>query len=342
MRRALFLPFLVVASAACSAAGEEPTGGTPVADVGPFDAVVDTSPGDAGFNSEVAPMDAPPEVVAKVYANTDDTLWQMDPLTKTVTKIGAFTGLATGEDMTDIAVNEAGVIYGVSTVPSAPGHVYEITLPGTGTGAVGVTAKRNIPETVKFFALAFAPKGVLGADETLVAGDSNGTLWLVPTGGTAPTKIGDFGTVNSGDPGSGTAGNTWQLSGDLVFFSNGGAPVGIATIRACSAPTTCQPSNDVVVEIDMAQLAKKDPTANVRKRFLGAGTGYGRLFGVGAWNNEVFAFQRSSATNPAQLISVSLDTGAATLIRDFSEITTAKNGWSGAGVTTAAKISLPK
>jgi len=339
MRRAHLLLALSMASAACSAGGAEPTGGTPVFDVGNG---TDTDPGDGGFNTEAAPMDAPPEVVAKVYANTDNTLWQMDPLTKTVSKVGPFAGLATDEDMTDIAVNEAGAIFGVSTVPSAPGHVYEITLPAGGSGSVTVSAKRSIPETVRFYALAFAPKSVLGADETLVAGDSNGTLWLVPTGGTAPTKIGDFGLVASGDPGSGSAGNTWQLSGDLVFFSNAGAPVGIATIRACSAPTTCQLNNDVVVEIDMVQLAKKSPTGNVKKRFLGGGTGHGRLYGVGAWNNEVFAFQRSSATNSAQLIAIALDTGKASVVRDFPEISTARNGWSGAGVTTAAKISLPK
>lgn len=341
MRRTPILSLLAMASVACSPSTSAPVGVTPVIDAAPADAETGTAPEDAGFNTDAAPMDAPPEVVAKVYANTDNTLWEMDPLTKTVTKIGAFSGLATDEDMTDIAVNEAGVIYGVSTVPMAQGHVYEITLPSA-PGDVAVTVKRNIPETSKFFALAFAPKGVLGADETLVAGDSNGTLWLVPTGGTAPTKIGDFGLVAAGDPGSGSAGNTWQLSGDLVFFSNSGAPVGIATIRACSAPTTCQASDDVVVEIDMTQLAKKQATANVRKRFLGSGTGHGRLFGVGAWNNEVFAFQRSSSTNPAQLISVSLATGAATVIRDFPEISTARNGWSGAGVTTSAKITLPK
>ena len=341
MRRAI--PFFVLSvTLGCSAGGEDPTGVTPMFDAAALDGAADTNPGDGGFNTDAAPMDAAPEVVAKVYANTDNTLWEMDPLSKTVTKIGQFAGLETDEDMTDIAVNEAGAIYGVSTVPSAQGHVYELTLPLTGSGAVAVVSKRSIPATVKFFALAFAPKGVLGADETLVAGDSNGTLWLVPTGGTAPTKIGDFGTVASGDPGSGSAGNTWQLSGDLVFFSNGGAPVGIATIRACSGPTTCQPSDDVVVEIDMAQLAKKSPTANVKKRFLGSGTGYGRLFGVGAWNNDLFAFQRGSSTVKAQLISVSLDTGKATVIRDFPEITSAGNGWSGAGVTTSAKISLPK
>lgn len=332
---------LVLATASCSPASVEPTGVVPGAETG-NEASTDTAvEEDAGFNTDAPPMDAPPEVVSKVYANTDNALWQLDPVTKVAERIGSITGLATDEDMTDIAVNEAGVIYGVSQTPMAEGHVYELTLPLTGAGAVGTTVKRNIPTTVKFFALGFAPKGVLGADETLVAGDNQGTLWLVPTGGTAPTKIGDFGKVVTGDPGGGNVGDSWQLSGDVVFFSNAGTPVGLATVRPCSSLTTCQPDNDVVVEIDMAKLALKVATTNVKKRFLGA-TGHGRLFGVGAWNNSLFAFQRSSATNPAQLIEVSLDSGKATVLRNFAEITTARNGWSGAGVTTAAKISLPK
>jgi hypothetical protein len=243
--------------------------------------------------------------------------------------------------MTDIAVNEAGDIYGVSTVPSAEGHVYQLTLPLTGAGAVTTTVKRNILASVKFFALAFAPKGVLDADEVLVAGDNQGTLWQVPTGGAMPTKIGDFGRVNSGDPGGGNAGDSWQLSGDLVFFSNKGSPIGLATVRACSSLTNCVQNNDVVVEIDMTKLALKTATTNVKKRFLGA-TGHARLFGVGAWDNSLFGFQRANSTTKAQLIEVSLDTGKATVLRDFPEVSDAGNGWSGAGVTTAAKISVPK
>jgi hypothetical protein len=340
--RSAFVLALAIPVVACSPAATEPVGVVPSTDGG-AEAATDTAPApdDGGFNTDATPMDAPPEVVAKVYANTDNTLWQLDPLTKVASKIGGFTGLAMGEDMTDIAVNEAGEIYGVSTVPSAPGHVYEITLPLTGAGAVSTTVKRNIQESTKFFALAFAPKGVLGADEALVAGDNQGTLWLVPTGGTTPTKIGDFGRVNSGDPGGGNAGDSWQLSGDLVFFSNKGSPVGLATIRACSSLTNCVQNNDVVVEIDMAKLALKGATTNVKKRFLGA-TGFGRLFGVGAWDNSLFGFQRTNMSNKAQLIEVSLDTGKATILRDFPEITDAGNGWSGAGVTTAAKISVPK
>ncbi len=336
----LVLSGLLLAS--CSPKSEDPAPVSPtVTDSAAVDAPAEVSTEDVGFVADAAPMDAPPEVVAKVFANTDNTLWQMDPLTKAVTKVGPFKGLVAGEDMTDIAVDATGKLYGVSVVPSEQGHIFEIAVPAGGTGDVATTITRNLPSTVRFYALAFAPKGVLGADEALVAGDSAGTIWLVPTGGTAPTKIGDFGNVAAGDPGGGTAGMAWQLSGDLAFFSNAGTPVGFATIRPCSG-MTCMSDNDVLVEIDLTELAKKVPTARLLKRFVGAATGHGRLFGVGAWNEEIFAFQRSSASGPAQLIAVSLVTGKGTVVKDFPEITASKDGWSGAGVTTSAKISVPK
>ena len=337
--RQLMFAFLI----GCSAQGGEPAPVSPTGtDGAASDSLTDTTPEDVGFKADAVPMDAPPEVVAKVYANTDTTLWELDPLTKIATKIGPFKGTATGEDMTDIAVDAAGKVFGVSVLPGDQGHVYALTLPSSGTGDVTATPKRSLPATTRFYALAFAPKGVLGAEEALVAGDDAGTVWWIPTDGSAPAKIGDFGNVAAGDPGGGTAGTQWQLSGDLAFFSNGGMPVGVATIRPCSSAMSCKADNDVLVEIDMTALAKKDPKARLLKRFVGAASGYGRLFGIGAWNDEVFAFQRSSASNGAQLVSVSLVTGKGTIVRDFPEITTARDGWSGAGVTTSAKITIPK
>lgn len=334
-RLTLSLVFLT----ACSAQGGDPAPVSPtITDSAATETATDSAPDDVGFTADAPPMDAPSEVVAKVYANTDTTLYEMDPLTKAVTKIGAFQGPAMGEDMTDIAVDASGKIYGVSVLPGARGSIWEIAVSGT---TVTATSKRSLASTSRFYALAFAPKGVLGADETLVAGDDAGTIWMVPTDGSSPVKIGDFGAVTAGDPGGGTAGNQWQLSGDLAFFSNAGTPVGVATIRPCTS-SSCKADNDVLVEIDMAALAKKDPKARLLKRFLGAASGHGRLFGIGAWNDEVLAFQRSSASNDAQLISVSLTTGKGTVVKGFPEITSAKDGWSGAGVTTSAKITIPK
>ncbi len=341
---ALVLALPLVGVGACATSGEEPTAvpSNGDAQVGDGGETTETG-GDGGFGAEAAPLDAPPETVAIVYANTDDTLYQMNPETKAVTPIGAIQGLASNENLTDIAVDANGKIFGVSEAgSSAPGHVWELSLPSSGTGPVNATSKRELAASRRFFALAFAPEGVLGDDEALVGGDSQGDLWLIPTDGASPQKLGTFGLVSSGDPGGGKAGDTWQLSGDVVFFSNAGAPVGFATIRACDSKGSCVPDSDVLVEIDLVALGKKSPTSSLLKRFVGGASGHGRLFGVGAWDAEVFAFQRSSASNPAQLVSISLATGKGAVLKDFPEITSAKNGWSGAGVTTSAKISVPK
>jgi len=315
----------------------------PIGDVGGEIAVEDTN----GLELDaLTPVDATPPTASKVYANTDKDLWQMDPLTKSVTRIGAFVnadGSAFTETMTDVAVNLENKLWGCSI-----GKVYELSLPPTIPGDVRVTPRVTIPFGTRIYALAIAPKGVLGAGEELVGGDAAGDLHWLPASG-SPVKLGGFGTVGAGDPGLGTAGNVWQLSGDIAFFPGDGAPIGLATIRPCDRagdPTTCKTGNDVLVEIDVAAMSTKSGTANLKKRFIGtAGTGYGRLYGVGAWGDKVYAFQRVTTTTTgttALLVEVSLADGRGTTIRDFPDIAAARNGWSGAGVTTGAKVFIPK
>ena len=70
------------------------------------------------------------------------------------------------------------------------------------------------------------------------------------------------------------------------------------------------------------------------------GTGYGRLFGIGAWEQNVYAFSRASGSGstgtPAMLLQIGSN-GSATVLQQFSSITA---GWSGAGVTTTATITV--
>jgi hypothetical protein len=355
--RALLLAFLAPL-AACSAAGTEPdhvAGDSSVTGDASGDAARADTESDGGFIADAPPLDAPPAVVQTIYAHTDDELYRMDPLTKEVKIIGKFNGLdtstAVNENMTDVAVNEAGDVWGCSVSSGTnPGHIFSIDVPPD-TGEVVVTTKATLKSTSRFYALAFAPAGVLGTSETLVGGDSLGDLYLIPTTGTAtPLNIGGFGTVAAGDPGAGNTGDKWELSGDIAFFSNAGSPIGLATLRPCAVSgttSTCNNTNDVLVEIDLTELAKKSSTSKLRKRFIGsAGTGHPRLFGIGAWNSSVFAFSRCSGgipcTKPAQLIEVSLTTGAGTVIKGFPDIDAKGTGWSGAGVSTKAKIDLPK
>lgn len=348
MRR--FALFFVLSLAGCAASTDQTN---LVSDAGvdgssAADSSVDGSAGDGtAFDPDVLPpTDATAATPAKVYANTDKDLYQMDPATKAVTRIGSFVGPAGAaftDTMTDVAVNADGKLWGCSV-----GKVFELTLPSSGTGDVVATQKVSIPTGLRFYALAFAPKDVLGPSEELIGGDAAGDIYWIPTTG-APTKIGGFGTVAAGDPGLGSAGNFWQLSGDIAFFLNDGAPIGLATLRPCTTdgdPSTCKNGNDVVVEIDVAALSKKSASSNLKKRFIGSsGTGFGRLYGVGAWGDKVYAFQRvstSGGVTTALLVEVSLADGKGTKVLDFPEVATAKNGWSGAGVTTSAKVFIPK
>lgn len=311
-------------------------------------APVDSAPAESGFSTDSSlATDASGAMAAKVYANTDKDLWLMDPASKAVTRIGEFVnadGSAFAETMTDVAVDKNGKLAGCTIA-----KIYDLELPASGAGPVKATLRVAISGTNRFYALAYAPEGVLASGEELVGGDAAGDLYWIPSSG-APSKLGTFGTVAAGDPGLGAAGNVWQLSGDIAFFVNDGMPIGFATVRPCDKPadtSTCKNGNDVVVEIDVAALGKKTATSNLRKRYVGSkGTGFGRLYGVGAWDDRIYSFQRvttsSTGATTALLVSVSLADGVGTTVRDFPEIAAAKNGWSGAGVTTSAKVFVPK
>jgi hypothetical protein len=355
-RAACVLAIACLALTACGSSSDAGSG-TPLGDTGgdsssqpDTGAYRDADEGDTHFVIDSS-TDGGPPAIARVYANTDKDLWRMDPATKNVTIIGPFVGVdgtPLADTMTDVAVNRAGDVWSNST-----SKVFSLALPaGDAAGNVVATQKVAITSGTRFYALAFAPIGVLDPSaEVLVAGDAAGDLYLIPTTGatSTPAKIGGFGTVLAGDPGAGAAGDYWQLSGDVAFFDNAGVPIGLATLRPCTKPvdtSTCKNGNDVLVEIDMDALKKKDAASNLKKRFFGtSGTGFGRLYGVGAWGSEVFAFQRvtsTGGTSSALFLSVSLTDGKGTVLKDFPAIAAAANGWSGAGVTTSAKIDLPR
>jgi hypothetical protein len=147
--------------------------------------------GDSMNNPDVLP-DGSVTVKTTIYANTDDTLYSMDPTTNMVTMIGPMVGTsdASGDNtVTDVAVNAAGDVY-VNTETA----IYKAMVPDGG-GTVSLMKVATIATTAgqKFFALAFAPKGVLGSGETLVGGDGAGLLWSIDTASGATKNLGNFG-----------------------------------------------------------------------------------------------------------------------------------------------------
>src|ERR1700733_7065797 len=110
------------------------SGGPGDVDGGPGN--VDGTPGFGNEAGEAAPQDGEIVVTTTIYANTDDSLYSMDPKTRARTLIGKFSG-ADG-DVTDVAVNGAGDVY-VNTATT----IYKVALPST-PGTVQLTKVATI------------------------------------------------------------------------------------------------------------------------------------------------------------------------------------------------------
>jgi len=253
----------------------------------------------------------------------------MDPTSHQLTDIGPFSdGSGTPPTITDLAVDGNNNVW-----VNSESTVYTAALP-TGTGPVTLTVSTQLGTSTSFYALGFTPAGTLESGESLIAGDSKGDLYYIDqTGSAAPQDLGGFGPAPSG--------GTYELSGDIVFYDLNGSPRGLATVRACKTSSSCTDTNDLLVEVNISALQQaytsKTPASSLLQQELGSGTGYGRLFGVGAWGSSVYAFSRASGTSTeAQLIQID-STGTGTSLQSFPMITA---GWSGAGVTTKAQVTV--
>jgi hypothetical protein len=272
-----------------------------------------------------------------IYANTDDTLYALDPATNALTSIGKFVN--NDSAVTDCAVNGAGDVF-FSTIIA----IYRATLPASGTGDVVLSKVATIGAKAnqRFYALAFAPAGVLGPTEALVGGDGNGELWFIDQATGATKDLGGFGPDKS---------NVFALSGDIVFYTQAGKPTGMATIRSCQTPgNNCTSSNDYLAGIDIGALTTAFTSGTPAKSLLsgiyggsasgkGAGIGHGEIYGLGAWEGNVYGFQRASANKgvPAML-AIDTGTGAGNAMPTTGSFT---NGWSGACVTTKVTVNVP-
>jgi hypothetical protein len=280
-----------------------------------------------------------------VYAHTDLTLFSLDPTSPELglKQLGDFDCIGgQGQDiaMTDVAVDSKGALYGISASSVWPLSV-------TGSVAVcGAPISLAQAGAVKFYALTFAPAGVLDpTQEVLVAGNTAGELWKIDEQG-AVTLLGNFGVVPPHDGNGHTyqhAGKAWELSGDVVFLANEGNPVGFATVRDCeNPPSTSSCSNDdTLIEIDVGKLATASGgsvTKAVRGLIVkragcndGINGSYDNMYGIGAWGDRVYGLSRAG-----HLVEVDIVDGTACLVKSYVG---AK--FSGAGVTTVAPIVVP-
>lgn len=345
-----------LAGAACSAGGgigNNPNASDDAGDAGADGLAID----EGGLLTDGGAGDAEPPTKVVFYAHNNKTLFQVDstdPLLA-VTKVGDFDCIGNGAgqapSMTDIAVDRDGKLYGV-----AQEYVFlDMQISGSTVQCQG----KGVALSSKgaFFGGSFAPVGTLDPQkETLILADSAGDLYVVDTTNGQYTKVGSLGKVpaNDGNGHKFTYPNTtWQLSGDIVFFENKGAPVGFATVRDCaSIGGTCN-DQDTVLELDPTRLSTTSPTV-VTRAVRGMATqtatcndpqngGYGSIYGVAALGTSLIGFARSRTSGPTNLgLVIKLDTnkGAGCLVSDqTAAVGTA--GWAGAGVTTSAPIVVP-
>jgi hypothetical protein len=281
-----------------------------------------------------------------IYAHTDTKLFKADPSVQpmVLTEIGDFDCLGgTNQDktMTDIAVDKDGNLFAVSGTA-----VYRLQVNGS---TVHCADTWTLKSAARFYGLTFAPAGVLKAEEVLVAANSAGELWSVDSSGNT-SQVGTFGKVPADDGHGHTypkanVGKAWELSGDIVFLSNSGKPLGFATVRDCPSPPSSNNCNavDTLVEIDVPAL-KPGNTASVTKAVRGqvvksstcndpaTTEGYGNMYGVAAWNDKVFGFSENG-----YLVEISNVDGSACLVQTYGG-----SHFAGAGVTTLAPIKGPE
>ncbi|HEY3821693.1 MAG TPA: hypothetical protein VGL81_31215 [Polyangiaceae bacterium] len=299
-------------------------------------------------------------VTNTIYAHSDMTLYSVDPMSKAVTAVGPFMG--TSDSSTDSVITDLAVDSNDEVYVNTESVVYKAALPASTPGTVSLTKVATIQGSAKFYALAFAPAGALDPNsEVLVGGDSTGVLWSINTTSGASVNLGSFGQDKSVSSDAGV--NNFVLSGDIVFYNDASnTPTGLATIRSCPAGKTNSISyctKDYLASVDMTALKTAYTSGTAAASLLGGiygattsggvttgpgnGTGFGDVFGLGAWDSTVFGFTRAITTPAAapQLITIDTTSGVGTSVQSFT-FNKPDDGWSGAGVTTKVTISVPK
>jgi hypothetical protein len=281
------------------------------------------------------------------YAHTGKTLYQFDPKNTSAAPVavGDFDCYGADGPMMDLAVSKDGKIWG-NTATKA----YELTVQGTTVHCGSAITLDTGNGNVSFYALTFAPEGVIGTGETLIAGNTAGELWAIDTASGTLKQHGTFGKVpqtdgNGHDYPTKNQGKAWELSGDIVFLANNGKPVGFATVRDCPNPPDkvgCS-TTDTLIQIDMTKL-KSIGTASVTNAVRGqilessscsaSGTtaaDYEQLLGIAAWNDKVYGFSHNGA-----IVAIDNVDGSACRV-----VSSPSLYWNGAGVTTVAPVIVP-
>jgi hypothetical protein len=194
--------------------------------------------------------------VSTVYMHTSTELYSMDVKLYKVTLVGAFDwgGFWSSDEMTDIAIDRWGVLYGISF-----GSLYVCNPQTAVCKFLG-----DLP--AQFNGLTVIPAGVIEPDDEVLIGVSEDGGWYrLDVVGTqvVSTWLGSYG----GNYGS--SGDAYSIFGVGTF----------ATVN------TSMWGDDTVVEVDPATGKVLQEVASL--------TGYSSTFGLAGWTDRAFAFDES-------------------------------------------------
>ena len=218
----------------------------------------DSNGGDdsSGVDARTPVIDASGQYAeAAVFAHTSSTLYRVDPETLAVTLVGDFVWSSGSDEMTDIAIDQDGVMIGISFT-----SVYRVD-PMTAHATLLSSGLDG-----DFNGLSFVPGDQLGnpeaADVLVATRDVDGRVFRVDpmTGHTTP--IGDMG------PG-------FSSSGDVVSVSGWG-----------TAATANGFPQDRLVRLTPVTFSAQA---------IGGATGYGDIWGVGFWKDRVYGFTETGS-----------------------------------------------
>ena len=208
-----------------------------------------------------------------VYAHTSSELYYLGVKTLDIFKIGAFRfpANAGGTQMTDIAIDRYGVLWGIGF-----SDVFVID-PKT------AECWRLAALPQEFNGLTLVPRGVLGTStDALVGIDVDGGWWrieLVQGAGGARAQLSLLGRL----------GSSWKSSGDAFSIE------GIGTFASVDK----KPGDD------RDQFVKVDPATGTVTSVIAALGNYSQVYGMAGWSEQAYAFDASG-----DILVLDLVTGA--------------------------------
>ncbi|MEZ4268535.1 MAG: hypothetical protein R3F39_19390 [Myxococcota bacterium] len=194
-----------------------------------------------------------------VYAHTEDTLFTMNVKTYFVDPVGAFDfppGFETSEQMTDIAIDRWGVLWGVSFDRLWVCHPQTAECWRMG----------ELPDS--FNGLTWVPGAAISAGSDMLIGVANDGGWFrlsVSGGLVSATKLGSYG------PNFTSSGDAFSIEGIGTFASVN------ETLK----------TDDRIVRID--------PKTGGTLALVGTTPGLFELWGLAGWTERIFGFDASGA-----------------------------------------------